>query len=196
MDSLFLVKLTIFAVLAITLWMFIKADYVNDVKFVKSKLDNKEYLVRTASNSEEAANLLSKLSTRLETFVNSMVEKYPKDDKVNRLRRRFNPAKISESSADSEYTSYSVNKGEKIVFCLRSKDKEQQLHDFNTITFVALHELAHLMTESIGHTEEFWDNFRYILKHAIQHGYYEKQNFRERPIKYCGTMITDSPLKE
>ena len=38
-----------------------------------------------------------------------------------------NPEKLSESIPHTDYTSYSVNKGEQIVFCLRSKDKEEKL---------------------------------------------------------------------
>ena len=114
---------------------------------------------------------------------------------MQRLKSRYNPYKISESPPDSQFTSYSINKGEKIVFCLRSKE-DQRLHDINTMTFVALHELAHLMTNSIGHTAEFWDNFRFILKTAIQKGHYHFQDFKSKPIRYCGTNITDSPLKD
>jgi predicted metal-dependent hydrolase len=176
--------------------MFIETDYVNDVKYVKSNIDNKDYLVRNTKDSQEAANMLSQISTRLGNVVTALNAKYPKDPRVKRVKERFNPDKLSESSPTSQYTSYSVNKGEKIVFCLRSKDSDQELHDFNTITFVALHELAHLMTESIGHTQEFWDNFRFILKTAIQKGYYTVQDFKKRPVRYCGTNITDSPLKE
>lgn len=36
--------------------------------------------------------------------------------------------------------------------------------------FVLLHEMAHLMTESIGHTPEFWTNFKKILQDGIQVG--------------------------
>jgi predicted metal-dependent hydrolase len=176
--------------------MFIETDYVNDVKYVRSNIDNKEYLVRNTKDSQEAANMLSQISNRLSDVVTALNTKYPKDPRVKRVKERFNPDKLSESSPTSQYTSYSVNKGEKIVFCLRSKDKEQELHDFNTITFVALHELAHLMTESIGHTQEFWDNFRFILKNAIQKGYYTIQDFKKQPVRYCGTNITDSPLKD
>ena len=61
--------------------------------------------------------------------------------------------------------------------------------------FVAIHELAHLMTESIGHTPEFWDNMRFLLKKAIELKIYIKQDFRKSPVSYCGTKITDSPLK-
>ena len=60
--------------------------------------------------------------------------------------------------------------------------------------FVALHELAHIMTKSIGHTEEFWNNFRYLLKKAIKLGLYNDVNFEKNPVDYCGTKITNSPL--
>lgn len=196
MSQITAVKCTILLILIMSFYMFIETDYVNDVKYVRSNINNKEYLVRNTKDSQEAANMLSQIGQRLSDVVGALVAKYPKDPRVKRVKERFNPEKISESSPTSQYTSYSVNKGEKIVFCLRSKDTEQELHDFNTITFVALHELAHLMTESIGHTQEFWDNFRFILKNAIQKGYYNVQDFKNKPIRYCGTNITDSPLKD
>ncbi len=192
----YFVKSVILTILLICIYMFIETDYINDVKLVKSSLDNHEYLVRNTSDSQKAADVLSQLRSKLTNVVDTLATKYPDDPRTKLLKKRFNPFKISESSATSEHTSYSVNKGEKIVFCLRQKDTKQDLHDLNTITFVALHELAHIMTTSIGHTREFWDNFRFILKHSIQYGFYTRQNFRNKPIKYCGTMITDSPLKE
>ena len=30
--------------------------------------------------------------------------------------------------------------------------------------FVAIHELAHIMTESVGHEPEFWDNMGFLLE--------------------------------
>ena len=101
-----------------------------------------------------------------------------------------------ESTPDSKYTSYSVNKGEQIVYCLRSRDSEERLVDLNTILFVALHELSHVMTISVGHTPEFWDNFRFLLANAIHWNMYTAVNFRKTPKAYCGTHITDSPLDD
>ena len=74
-----------------------------------------------------------------------------------------------------------------------NKEDINNLIEMNTLMFVALHELAHVMTKSIGHTDEFWNNFRFLLKHAIANGLYIKQDFKNKPVKYCGTMITDSP---
>lgn len=60
--------------------------------------------------------------------------------------------------------------------------------------FVVLHEMAHLMTFSVGHTPEFWANFRRILHDAIGVGIYQNVNYTHSPVAYCGIQITDSPL--
>ena len=72
---------------------------------------------------------------------------------------------VSESSPGNAYTSYSINKGEKIVFCLRQKSgpNKDELVDLNTMMFVAIHEMGHLMSESVGHTQEFWKNMKYLI---------------------------------
>ena len=110
------------------------------------------------------------------------------------MNKRFNGDNIMETNENNNYTSYSVNKGEEIVFCIRKRDGTEQLEDVNMLTFVALHELAHIMTVSIGHTKEFWDNFRFILKDAMEINIYQEIDFKKSPKSYCGTMITNSPL--
>ena len=60
--------------------------------------------------------------------------------------------------------------------------------------FVILHEMAHLMTTTIGHTPEFWANFRRILNDASGIGIYNPVNYSKSPVNYCGMTITDSPL--
>ena len=87
-----------------------------------------------------------------------------------------------------------LKKGEKIVFCLRSRDENEELVDPNVLMFVALHELAHVMTKSIGHTKEFWDNFRILLRNAIKLNIYKRVNYNEKPVEYCGVKITDDPM--
>jgi len=167
-----------------------------------------EYLVRNLPDKEEAALLLSKIRERLSTLVehvctDSSKEENETNDKdvdeersasLKRLKKNFRPNNMTESSPGNKYTSYSINKGDKIVFCLRAKDGSDKLVDLNTMMFVAIHELAHLMTKSIGHTTEFWDNMRFLLKEGIKIKIYIKQDFNSIPVDYCGTKITDTPL--
>jgi predicted metal-dependent hydrolase len=63
------------------------------------------------------------------------------------------------------------------------------------MVFVALHELGHIATESIGHNKEFWDNFKWILRVAVKEKIYILQDFNKKPQRYCGIQITDQPLK-
>ena len=115
---------------------------------------------------------------------------------IRRLYKNFNPEAFSETTPDAKYTSYSVNKGEKIVFCLRDKKEGEKLVKENIMTFVSIHELAHLMTKSIGHEPEFWANFKLLLKIAIDNGIYKNIDFNSTPKPYCGINITDTPLKK
>lgn len=187
------IKFIIVVVLLSTIYLYIDSKN-SSLTYVRSEIDGNMYLVRNVEDKQNAANLLSSVRQKLERVTDYLTKKYPDKDNVMRLKLKFRPENIEESEAGSKYTSYSVNKGEKIVFCIRSKDKEARLEDENTLMFVALHEIGHVMTKSTGHTEEFWDNFKFLLKEAIKIGVYKRQDFRKNPQKYCGTKITDSPL--
>lgn len=167
----------------------------NEVTYVKSSIDNNEYLVRNLENKEDAANILAKLRSKLENLCDIMKRKYPTDESVIRMNQRFNSENITEAGKSNKYTSYSVNKGEKIVFCIRQKDERESLVDENTLTFVAIHELSHIMTKSVGHTPEFWANFKRLLKEAVEHKLYRKENYSSSPKEYCGIKVSDSPLE-
>ena len=171
-------------------------DTYVDGKVEKVKAsDGKEYQVQSLPDKEEAANLLAEIKRRLITLRDHMVKMYPDDPMVQRLVKNFRPDNIVETATNSKkYTSYSINKGEKILLCLRSRDNKNELADINTMMFVAIHELAHVACASTGHTEEFWDIFRTLLVEAINIGVYVKQDYRKKPQPYCGMEITDSPV--
>jgi predicted metal-dependent hydrolase len=160
---------------------------------VVSNVDNEEYTVQIKDDSKEAADLIAKIKKRLIILLEHLKKTYGNSDKrVSLLESNFRPDAIKEGVQTPGYTSYSVNKGEQIILCLRNKDS---LVDINTMMFVVLHEFAHLATESIGHTTEFWDNFRWILEESINIGIYTKQEFEKKSVEYCGMDITSSPLK-
>jgi len=163
---------------------------------VKSTYDNRIYLVQNKPDKLEAANLFAQLHEKIELFVSKLKDKYDaSDERVNRFLKKFNIDAIREAVPNSNQTSYTINKGEKIIVCVRSRNSENKLTDLNTILFVVLHELAHIMTISIGHKEEFWENFKFILAHAIEWNIYKEEDYNSNPKPYCGIKITDSPLK-
>lgn len=190
-----LIKFIVVIIVLTTIYLYIDTKNSNLI-YERAELDGNMYLVRNVEDKVKAANLLAAIRQKLERVIDYLVQKYPDKDNVARLKSKFRAENIEESEAGSKYTSYSVNKGEKIVFCIRSKDKEARLEDENLLVFVALHELGHVMTKSTGHTEEFWDNFRFLLKESIKIGVYKRQDFKKNPQKYCGTKITDTPLDE
>jgi len=77
--------------------------------------------------------------------------------------------------------------------CLRQRNEKEELVDENVITFVAIHEMAHIGTPEVGHTPIFWNNFGWLLKEAEAMKIYEFTNFAAHPVEYCGIRITDQP---
>ena len=133
----------------------------------------------------------SRLTTNLLTLLNSI--KTDNRDGVKRLIDKFDPNQITENIPGSMYVAYSVNKGDELSICIREKETEKFI-DMNTILFVAIHELAHIMSKSTGHTKEFWNNMNYLLKEAIKIGIYHRVNYKETPVDYCGMEINNTPL--
>ena len=171
------------------LFMFYENRY-SELTQVTSKIDKKQYLVRNREDKQEAADLLAKIVSNIDKIINHGLE----NGILKNLIKKYNRDNISESLSSSKYTSYSVNKGEKLVFCIRHKDINQNLIDLNTLMFVVIHELAHLESKSVGHNKEFWDNMRLILKIGIELGVYNNVDYKQNPTKYCGINITATPL--
>ena len=59
------------------------------------------------------------------------------------------------------------------------KKKGSKLIDENTLMFVALHELSHVASKSIGHTDEFWNNFKFLIKEAETINIYVPENYKK-----------------
>ena len=104
---------------------------------VVSNVDNEEYTVQIKDDSKEAADLIAKIKKRLIILLEHLKKTYGNSDKrVSLLESNFRPDAIKEGVQTPGYTSYSVNKGEQIILCLRNKDS---LVDINTMMFVVLH---------------------------------------------------------
>ena len=65
--------------------------------------------------------------------------------------------------------------------------------DENTVTFVAIHELAHVMSVSNGHTPEFWKNMKYLLERGSEIGIYTPIDYAKNPVMFCGMEINSTP---
>jgi hypothetical protein len=166
-------------------------------------------------NNTEAAQLLSRLHTRMIKFLNHLRLKYhvditddmepePKtwsDDVqkiVDTLLDNYNPDVFYEN--DPRYsgdTSYTLNKGDSMYVCLRKRSDPTQLEDPDVIFFVMLHECAHIANyNGWGHTDRFWTVFKFLLHEAVLAGVYTPIDFDNHPRDYCGLRIYYSVLSD
>lgn len=65
--------------------------------------------------------------------------------------------------------SYTINK-EKVYMCL--KDEDNTYYSMNMLTYVLLHEIAHVLCDEIGHTEKFHRIFEQLISKATDMGIY------------------------
>jgi hypothetical protein len=181
-------------VLIVCIFMYYRNSDDFQLKCIVSTIDGDKYCVRERGRMQEAADLLADVTEKCKNLVAYVGKKYPDEDRVQRLVDGFNPQKVVETLPTSEYTAYSENKGEKLAFCLnRDKKDNSHLIDINTLTFVAIHELSHVMTKSIGHKSEFWDNFKFLLGEAKAAGIHQPVDYKKSPKEYCSMKISDNP---
>ena len=167
----------------------------HDMAHVESTVDGQRYIVRNMSDKQEAADRLARTREKLLRCMRELKQGHAEKPFVAQLLRNFDcePSRFSESTPDASYTSYSVNKGEKVYMCLRQRNDKEELVDENIITFVALHEMSHIGTSDVGHTSLFWNNFGWLLKRAEEMKIYQYVDFAAHPVEYCGIHITDQP---
>ena len=189
--------LLILCLIAIFVWTnFIrKSVYLTKVK---SRIDDKESMVRPLPDKLEAADRLATLNQSLRRLCDHCAKvSQGKDEETiqnaRRLSNNYKGERIIEHIPGNKYVAHSVDKGRELSICIRDKDTNAFI-DTNTVHFVAIHELAHLMTVATGHPPEFWKNMKYLLEHAESIGLYTRVNYAESPVNFCGMEIDSSPL--
>jgi predicted metal-dependent hydrolase len=154
-------------------------------------------MVYNDSKKRSSADLLSEIIIRMFKLRNKLIkekDKYPDfKEYIELLENNFNDSrtKIYENDPSSELTSFSVNKGEEVGFCLKSK-KNGDLHKINLMIYVAVHEMAHMACPEIGHGDLFKKIFRFLTLRAIDMKLYEKEDYSNNPVEYCGMILSSS----
>jgi predicted metal-dependent hydrolase len=180
-------------VLLVIAFIYIR-NHFREVEYITSSIDDKRYLVLKLHDKQAAADTLARLVKVMIKLIKHLKKKHPKDPRVKRLYRNFNPNNVSEGSPDSGYTSYTINKN-KLVLCIRQKNKKMTLiKDFNLLKYVLIHEAAHYASKTVGHNEEFWQTFEFILKEAVDIGLYKVVDYKKFPQPFCGITVSSSIL--
>lgn len=189
-----LFSLFIVLFMMITAYFFINNSSQFGLKCIISNADGEKYCIRDRGRLQEAASLLALIRENSKKVVNGLYSEYPNNEFVQRLKDRFDPKVFQETLPTSVHTAYSENKGEKMAFCLnKKKNNDEHLIDENTLMFVALHELTHIGTKEIGHTKQYWKNFKFVLEYAVKEKFYTPVDYKKNPEPYCGMTISDNP---
>jgi hypothetical protein len=164
--------------------------------------DKKKYLVRDLNDKDESANLLAKLMTNLKNLIVSLKKsaENTKDQEllkyksnIESIYNKIDTVVVRENEGENDLTSYSVNKGEELVFCVRSKINNQ-IHDINELMYVAIHEIAHIGCPETGHTRLFAKINLFLLRKALERGLYVYKNYASSPVEYCGMTLNANIL--
>ena len=181
----------IISLILIFAFLIYQYHYYSNIETIVSNVDNRNYDVQIKTDAQDAADLIAKVREKLILLVDHMYKTFPNDSKVKQLKKNFNPDVIKEGIDNPSYTSYTINKGQEIILCLRTNG---QLVDINFLTFVCIHELSHIGNETVGHDDAFWQFFKELLTEAINIGVYTKYDYRSNPVDYCNIKITSSPM--
>ena len=200
-----IIGLVVAAVLMLTIsyWILIEVSPGLDIfwreNMVGSAIDGERYSVREDfPNSAEAADKLAQINqmyVRLITHLktNRMNTRWARN--IEFLSQNYNPTVLGEHiPVNMNYTSYTSQKGKKLRFCLRKPDDRMQFYDMNTLKFVALHELAHMATYSMGHQADFWEMFRFLLVEANSLGMINLIDYKNSHQPYCGIVVESNPV--
>jgi hypothetical protein len=179
----------------ISIYFIYRNFYINDnLVYEKATLDNNSYWVRESNDKSIAANTLAQIKLNMLKLINYLKENQDKFPDymsyISDMVKRTKVINIMETPADEKYTSYTINKGEKIVFCLRSKILNT-IHDMNTLMYVVIHELAHVGCPEYGHTPLFRKIFKFLLERSVEIGIYTPIDYRFNPQDYCGMTINE-----
>lgn len=168
-----------------------------DFSYIQSNIDHNYYLVRDLNDKKQAGDLLATFRKNINILIKYLLKENNKEfnEYIKRLEQKIKHTTFSENLDESKYTSYSINKGEEIVFCLRSK-KTNKLHDKNLLMYVVIHEISHIAcpeyNENEPHTLLFKKIFSHLLEISIKLNIYVKIDFPNNPTEYCGIMLHDS----
>jgi len=177
----------------------------------KSTLDGTYYNVRQGNDSQTKADLLAFIKMKLTILVSALRSEpdYKQDRDVRRLLSNWDRGiTIKEIGKMESDAAYVINK-QHFAFCLQDlpgvgeKTKTTKLEDTNLITYVGIHELAHIMSEETGHGSEFIRNFEFLLNYAKNIKYtdpflkkliplYIELNKLETSDNYCGVSLQNS----
>ena len=192
-----MIETIIISTIIIIIYIYI---FLNKKNFISIESYNgTKYMVYNDELSKDKSNLLATIVKNmciLKNYLNKNIETDNLKDYASYIKNldvnfNENRTSIHETDPTSDLTSYSVNKGEELSVCLKSKNSGQ-LHDINLLMYVVIHEMAHFACPEIGHGALFQKIFKKFIEVAIKLEIYNYDDYTSKPIEYCGMILSSS----
>jgi|UniRef100_A0A6C0EDV8 predicted metal-dependent hydrolase len=189
-----MIDIILITILIIFIYIFLKLNNNNKI-IIKS--DYGIITMNKDNDKQSKSLLLEKIVDNmyiLKNYLKKNINNYKDYEQyIELLDKNFNKNRtyIYETDPTSNFTSYSVNKGEELSICLKSK-KNNQLHDINLLMYVIIHEMAHFACPEIGHGPLFQKIFKKLVETSISIGIYNYENYLENPVEYCGMTLNST----
>lgn len=198
----------IFITVILLVYFFVTLKLYNENTYVKSDIDNNNYLIRQSDTKgndylKTSANTLAEINNRIIKLIDHLDTKYANDENKNyfikKFKENYNPNVLSEAAIDNRYTTYTVDKQDMHI-CLRTRDDKEKIYDINLLMYVILHELAHLCNYNEtgnpiqGHGDEFKNIFKLLVVESILLNIYTYVDYTSQPEEYCGIIISSTIL--
>ena len=172
-------------------------QYINKIPKGMTTIEHKgrSYNVNSSSSThmKKVASILFELEIKKEKLFR-YIEEDTKLCEQKRFKKLLKNKNFKLEEIQPEYfgeAAYSINKGEVIGMCVYNNNKF--IYDDNTMFFVFMHELSHIMSEKYAHDEEFWTNFGDLIDIAKKHNLYDYENYKKTKTDFCGHTLTDNP---
>jgi len=174
--------------------------FLNKKNFVSIESYNgTKYMVYNDNLNKDKANLLELVVKNMCILKNNLIKNIESDDLkeyksyIKQLDKNFNENRTSiyETDPTSSLTSFSVNKGEELSVCLKSKNSGK-LHDINLLMYVVIHEMSHFACPEIGHGALFQKIFKKFIEVSIKLEIYNYDDYTSKPLEYCGMILSSS----
>ena len=153
-------KIVLVSLIVLLLIIYYKRNIgVIEKMSVVEAFNRKKFLVRDLNDKKESADILAKLMENLKLLISTLRNTNNPNDRelqkfkpfIETIYNRIDDVKVRENEGGNDLTSYSINKGEELVFCIRSK-QNNKIHSINELMYVSIHEISHIGCPETGHT--------------------------------------------
>jgi hypothetical protein len=154
-------------------------------RYLRVTVDGTAYYALQHASTQEVVQVLTELRTRALAIATAASSGAAGErPAVRRLRERLQTCAFSETAVGAGHT---LSKGRQIALCVRAKDGNVRSVRDPSLLHVLIHELAHVMTYSKGHTDEFWNNVRtlQVAARATPEGYVPLRG----TVTMCGDIV-------